>query len=192
MQPVDPRIAAQRPTGWCSARLLCCGTRSPLYLIRDAASRRGLSRVGYFITLNGPLNGHPPSYYTIEASVTYALTHIMHAHAHAGTRAHARVYAHTRTHTYLIGTHAHRRIHEHTCARTHACTDSRTDARKCTHRQTYLRLHIRTHSHTRNHTDTRTRHRRIQGVWGTCPLDRLKFGLCVELFCCWCTVLDDS
>ena len=39
-----------------------CGTRSPLYLIGDAASRRGLSRVGYFITLNGPLNGHPPSY----------------------------------------------------------------------------------------------------------------------------------
>ena len=26
-----------------------------------AASRRGLSRVVYFITLNGPLNGHPPS-----------------------------------------------------------------------------------------------------------------------------------
>ena len=63
MQPVDPRIAAQRPTGCCSARLLGCGTRSPLYLIGAAASRRGLSRVGYFITLNGPLNGHPPSYY---------------------------------------------------------------------------------------------------------------------------------
>ena len=42
--------------------LLRCGTRSPLYLIGDAASRRGLSRVGYFITLDGPLNGHPPSY----------------------------------------------------------------------------------------------------------------------------------
>ena len=28
---------------------------------RGAASRRGLSRVGYFIMLNGPLNGHPPS-----------------------------------------------------------------------------------------------------------------------------------
>ena len=52
-----PRIAAQRPTGCCSARLLGCGTRSPLYLIGNAASRRGLSRVGYFITLNGPLNG---------------------------------------------------------------------------------------------------------------------------------------
>ena len=51
MQTVDPLIAAQRPTGCCSARLL------------DAASRRGLSRVGYFIMLNGPLNGHPPSYY---------------------------------------------------------------------------------------------------------------------------------
>ena len=37
------------------------GRVSPLYLIGDAASRRGLSRVGYFITLNGPLNGHPPS-----------------------------------------------------------------------------------------------------------------------------------
>ena len=38
-------------------------TRSPLYLIGDAASRCGLSRVGYFIPLNGrrPLNGHPPS-----------------------------------------------------------------------------------------------------------------------------------
>ena len=42
-------------------RLPGCGTRIPLYLIGDAASRRGLSRVGYFITLNGPLNGHPPS-----------------------------------------------------------------------------------------------------------------------------------
>ena len=63
MQPMDPRIAAQRPTGCCSARLLGCGTRSPLYLIGDAASRRGLSRVGYFITLNGPLNGHTPSYF---------------------------------------------------------------------------------------------------------------------------------
>ena len=61
MQPVDPRIAAQRPTGCCSARLLGCGTRGPLYVIGDAASRRGLSRVGYFITLNGPLNGHPAS-----------------------------------------------------------------------------------------------------------------------------------
>ena len=40
-----------------------CGTRSPLYLIGEAASRRGLSRVGYFSPLNGPLNGHPPSYY---------------------------------------------------------------------------------------------------------------------------------
>ena len=40
-------------------------TRSPLYLIGDAASRCGLSRVGYFIPLNGrrPLNGHPPSRY---------------------------------------------------------------------------------------------------------------------------------
>ena len=38
-------------------------TRSPLYLIGDAASRCGLSRVGYFIPLNGRrrLNGHPPS-----------------------------------------------------------------------------------------------------------------------------------
>ena len=38
-------------------------TRSPLYLIEDAASRCGLSRVGYFMPLNGrrPLNGHPPS-----------------------------------------------------------------------------------------------------------------------------------
>ena len=61
MQSVDPRSAAQRPTGCGSARLLGCGTRSPLYLIGDAASRRGLSRVGYFITINGPLNGHPPS-----------------------------------------------------------------------------------------------------------------------------------
>ena len=43
-------------------------TRSPLYLIGDAASRRGLSRVGYFITLNGPLNGHPPSSILLEAA----------------------------------------------------------------------------------------------------------------------------
>ena len=37
--------------------------RSPLYFIGDAASRCGLSRVGYYIPLNGrcPLNGHPPS-----------------------------------------------------------------------------------------------------------------------------------
>ena len=35
----------------------------PIYLIGDAASRCGLSPVGYFIPLNGrrPLNGHPPS-----------------------------------------------------------------------------------------------------------------------------------
>ena len=42
-------------------RLLGCGMRSPLYLIGDTALRRGLSRVGYFITRNGQLNGHPPS-----------------------------------------------------------------------------------------------------------------------------------
>ena len=38
-------------------------TRSPLYIIGDAASRCGLSRVGYFMPINGrrPLNGHPPS-----------------------------------------------------------------------------------------------------------------------------------
>ena len=45
--------------------------RSPLYLIGDAASRCGLSRVGYFIPLNGrrPLNGHPPSIsYSISRS----------------------------------------------------------------------------------------------------------------------------
>ena len=41
-------------------QLLGCGTRIPLYLIGDAASHRGLSRVGYFIPPNGPLNGHPP------------------------------------------------------------------------------------------------------------------------------------
>ena len=44
-------------------QLLGCGTRSPLYVIGDATSRRGLSRVGYFILLNGQLNGHLPSYY---------------------------------------------------------------------------------------------------------------------------------
>ena len=60
--------ATRGPTDCCSAthglllsEALGCGTRSPLYLIGDAASRRCLSRVGYFITLNGPLNGHPPS-----------------------------------------------------------------------------------------------------------------------------------
>ena len=54
--------ATRGPTDCCSAThglLLSeatgmgCGTRSPLYLIVDAVSRRGLSRVGYFITLNG-------------------------------------------------------------------------------------------------------------------------------------------
>ena len=48
-----------------NSRLLTAAglTRSPLYLIGDAASRCGLSRVGYFIPFNGrrPLNGHPPS-----------------------------------------------------------------------------------------------------------------------------------
>ena len=44
-------------------QILGCGTRSPLYLIGDAASRRGLSWVGYLIPLNGSLNGHPPSLY---------------------------------------------------------------------------------------------------------------------------------
>ena len=39
-------------------------TRSRLYLIGDAASRCGLSQVGYFIPLNGrrPLNGPTPSF----------------------------------------------------------------------------------------------------------------------------------
>ena len=39
-------------------------TRSRLYLIGDAASRCGLSRVGYFIPFNGrrPLNGPTPSF----------------------------------------------------------------------------------------------------------------------------------
>ena len=47
-------------------------TQSPLCLIGDAASRCGLSRVGYFIPLNGrrPLNGHPPSInYSRNASI---------------------------------------------------------------------------------------------------------------------------
>ena len=35
----------------------------------DAATRRGLSRVGYFITLNGSLNGHPPSLGITPATV---------------------------------------------------------------------------------------------------------------------------
>ena len=45
-------------------------TRSPLYLIGDAASQCGLSRVGYFIPLNGrrPLNGHPPSALLMDRS----------------------------------------------------------------------------------------------------------------------------
>ena len=34
---------------------------SIIFYIGDAASCRGLSRVGYFITLNGQLNGHSPS-----------------------------------------------------------------------------------------------------------------------------------
>ena len=46
-----------------------------LYLIGDAASRHALSRVGYFIQLNGPLNGHPPSFvYTGELSSFWEIT----------------------------------------------------------------------------------------------------------------------
>ena len=39
------------------------------YLIGDEASRRGLSWVGYFILLNGPLNGHPPSCHKVIITV---------------------------------------------------------------------------------------------------------------------------
>ena len=60
--------ATRGPTDCCSAThgLLLSedtGLRNAGSIIcnRDAASRRGLSRVGYFITLNGSLNGHPPS-----------------------------------------------------------------------------------------------------------------------------------
>ena len=51
-------------------------TRSPLYLIGDAASRCGLSRVGYFIPLNGrrPLNGHPPSYCYVTSFCLFQVT----------------------------------------------------------------------------------------------------------------------
>ena len=49
-------------------QLLGCGTRSPLYLIGDAASRRGLSRVGYFIPLNGLLKGKCMSFYSAVSS----------------------------------------------------------------------------------------------------------------------------
>ena len=38
-----------------------CETRSPLYLIGDAASVRGLCTGKVFHPPNGPLNGHPPS-----------------------------------------------------------------------------------------------------------------------------------
>ena len=55
-------------------------TWSPLYLIGDAASRCGLSRVGYFIPLNGrrPLNGHPPSYhYAQRQSIFRSLPNVL-------------------------------------------------------------------------------------------------------------------
>ena len=47
--------------------MLCtmgCETRSPLYLIGDAASLRGLctGKVFHPAQRPGPLNGHPPSY----------------------------------------------------------------------------------------------------------------------------------
>ena len=50
-------------------------TRSPLYLIGDAASRCGLSRVGYFMPLNGrrPLNGHPPSTIRLDKLIYYGI-----------------------------------------------------------------------------------------------------------------------
>ena len=52
-------------------------TRSPLYLIGDAASRCGLSRVGYFIPLNGrrPLNRHPPSILYSDLMSVYLMSH---------------------------------------------------------------------------------------------------------------------
>ena len=40
-------------------RVYFTGSWSALYLIGDAA------RVGYFVPLNGPLNGHPPSIYNM-------------------------------------------------------------------------------------------------------------------------------
>ena len=43
-----------------SKRFNFTGSWSALYLIGDAA------RVGYFVPLNGPLNGHPPSVYYVS------------------------------------------------------------------------------------------------------------------------------
>ena len=67
--------ATHGPTDCCSAThglLLSDATglwdAESIILIGDAASRRGLSRVGNFITLNGPLNVHPPS-------ILYTRTH---------------------------------------------------------------------------------------------------------------------
>ena len=40
-------------------QLLGCGTRSPLYLIGDTASRCGLSRVGYFHPAQRPVERTP-------------------------------------------------------------------------------------------------------------------------------------
>ena len=40
-----------------------------VHTIGDAASRRGLSRVGYFITLNGPLNGPRLVFIIITCSI---------------------------------------------------------------------------------------------------------------------------
>ena len=61
--------AIRGPTDCCSAThglLLSEATglwdAESIIFLGDAASRRELSRVGYFMTLNGPLNGHPPSF----------------------------------------------------------------------------------------------------------------------------------
>ena len=57
---------------WChgSKRFNFTGSWSALYLIGDAA------RVGYFVPLNGPLNGHPPSYEYVTSSWDPALNYV--------------------------------------------------------------------------------------------------------------------
>ena len=86
-------------------------TRSPLYLIGDAASRCGLSRVGYFICMK---------YRIIILIIIISLGQIFYRILQNITHA-TRTHAYTHTHTCVCPhayTHACARMHEHTCTHT--------------------------------------------------------------------------
>ena len=61
-----------------------------VHLIGDAASRRGLSRVGYLIPPNGPLNGHPPSYNYTAFISRHVSQQFGNAKAHINKHAHVK------------------------------------------------------------------------------------------------------